>query len=286
MDYRKLCPLILEEEPLSRHTTMGVGGPAEFFAFPATARELTGLLDACPDARVLGNGSNVLCPDAGLRGMVISTLNMRALRRLDTTLLYAESGALLPAAAAFAWKLGLSGLEFASGIPGTAGGGLLMNAGAYGGQMSDVVAESVYWHGGEHVLEDHGFAYRTSVYGTRPERVILSVVLRLEPGDPASIRGRMDELTRLRREKQPVEWPSAGSVFKRPKDGYASALIEQCGLKGAREGGAAVSEKHAGFILNTGGATCADVLRLMERVTDTVYRETGIRLEPEVRVLS
>jgi UDP-N-acetylmuramate dehydrogenase len=262
---------------------MGIGGLADYFALPATANELTELLSVCPDARILGNGSNVLCPDAGLRGMVISTLNMRALRRLDDTRICAESGALLPALAAFAWKLGLTGLEFASGVPGTAGGGLMMNAGAYGGEMSDVVFESVYWHNGEHSLKDHGFSYRTSVYETHPERVILSVVLHLEPGDPAAIRGHMDDLARRRREKQPTEWPSAGSAFKRPEGGYAAALIDQCGLKGARVGGAAVSEKHAGFIINTGGATCSDVLTLMEHVSDTVYRKTGVRLEPEIK---
>ena len=290
MDYRKLCPLILEEEPLSRHTTLGIGGPAEFFALPATARELTGLLDACPDARVIGNGSNLLCPDAGLRGMLISTLNMRAMRRLDDTSVYAESGALLPAAAAFAWKLGLSGLEFASGIPGTVGGGLVMNAGAYGGEMAGLVSESVYLDRapkgtGEHTLTGHEFAYRTSVYAKHPERIVLSATLSLTPGDPASIRARMDELARRRKEKQPLEWPSAGSAFKRPKGGYASELIDRCGLRGCRAGGAAVSEKHAGFIVNTGGATCADIESLMEHIIETVYRETGVRLEPEIQTL-
>lgn len=284
MDFRKLCPLILEEEPLSKHTTMAVGGPAEFFALPATKQELTDLLTACPNARIIGNGSNLLCPDAGLRGMVISTLNMRALNRLDEKRITVESGALLPAAASFAWKLGLSGLEFASGIPGTIGGGLVMNAGAYEREMSDVVAESVYWSDGEHTLTEHDFAYRASVYESHPERVILSAVLTLTPEDPAVIRERMDNLTRRRREKQPIEWPSAGSAFKRPKDAYAAELIDRCGLKGVSIGGAAVSEKHAGFIINTGGATCDDVLRLMEQITETVFRIAGIRLEPEIRI--
>ena len=286
MDYRKLCPLILEEEPLSKHTTLGVGGPAEFFALPDSTTELIDLLAVCPEARVIGNGSNLLCPDEGLRGMVISTLNMRSMRRLDETCLYAESGALLPAAAAFAWKLGLSGLEFASGIPGTLGGGILMNAGAYGGEMSSVVVESVYWRDGEHTVYEHMFDYRTSIYEAHPERVILSSVLRLSPGDPLAIRERMDELAHRRREKQPLEWPSAGSAFKRPAGGYADALIEQSGLKGANVGGAAVSEKHAGFVINKGGATCEDILRLMEHVAKTVFRETGVRLEPEIRRLS
>lgn len=283
MDYRKLCPLILEEEPLSKHTTLSIGGPAEYFALPATARELTDLLTVCTDAHVIGNGSNLLCPDEGLRGMVISTLNIRALNRLDETHISADCGALLPAVASFAWKIGLGGMEFASGIPGTLGGGLVMNAGAYGGEMSGIVVESVYWHDGEHSLREHGFAYRSSIYEKQPERVILSAVLHLEPDDPVSIRERMDELSRRRRESQPIDWPSAGSAFKRPKEGYAAALIEQCGLKGVRVGGAVVSEKHTGFIINTGGATCDDVLRLMEQIIETVFRQTGIRLEPEIR---
>ncbi|MDR1736227.1 MAG: UDP-N-acetylmuramate dehydrogenase [Oscillospiraceae bacterium] len=286
MDYKRLCPVVLEDEPLSKHTTIAIGGPAEYFALPALEKELTALLAACPDARIIGNGSNLLCPDAGLRGMVISTVNMRALTRLDETHILAECGALLPAAAAFAWKLGLAGLEFATGIPGTVGGGLVMNAGAYGGEMSGVVTESRFLRDGAQATQhEHAFRYRGSVYADDPGKTVLSAVFALTPDDPAEIRARMDDLSLRRREKQPTEWPSAGSAFKRPKDGFAAEIIEKCGLKGFRIGGAAISEKHAGFIINLGGASCDDVLRLLEHTASVVYKATGVELQPEIKTL-
>ena len=281
---------VRREEPMSRHTTFRVGGPARRMAFPGTEAELTGLLalaEAFPHT-VLGNGSNVLAADGGVDLLVINTSRMEGIEPLGDSGLRALAGTSLAKLAMEAMRRALAGLAFAHGIPGTLGGAVFMNAGAYGGEMRQVVSSVTAWLPGRGVTELRGeelaFGYRRSCFGGNGG-VVLWADLELNTGDSAAIRAEMEELIRRRREKQPLEYPSAGSTFKRPEGHYAAALIDQCGLRGAAVGGAMVSPKHAGFIVNTGGATCADVLALMAQVRDTVCRETGVTLEPEVRIL-
>ncbi len=296
---RAQCPglELRENEPMSAHTTFRVGGPARLFLLPGTDGEAAEALRICLAAGVrpffLGNGSNLLVSDGGYDGLVISTLRLEHLSRRENTIC-AGSGVSLPKLAAFAAQEGLTGLEFASGIPGTVGGGVLMNAGAYGGEMAQVVECVTYLDGeGEtHTLPatECGFGYRRSVFGGRPDLLILSATLTLAGGDREEITARMAELNARRREKQPLEYPSAGSTFKRPApvDGqpqYAAALIDRCGLKGLTVGGAQVSEKHAGFVINRGDATAADILALAEQVKGRVLDETGVELELEIRTL-
>lgn len=289
----KLPHLALKrEEPLSQHTSFRIGGPAEVMAFPRTQEELTALLRAAQALdvrpRLLGAGTNVLAPDEGLRGLVIVTRDcLVGLERRGEVQIAAMSGVSMAKLALFAMEVGLTGLEFAHGIPGTVGGGVYMNAGAYGGEIRQVAAETKFLtpEGNVETLsgEAQGFAYRTSVFQKR-EGVLLQTLFTLTPGDAQAIRARMQELAEKRRASQPLELPSAGSAFKRPVGGYAAALIEQAGLKGFRTGGAAVSEKHAGFIVNCGGATAADVLRLIEIIQKRVLETSGILLEPEIRL--
>jgi len=280
------------DEPMSAHTTFRVGGPAALMALPRTEEE-TAL--AVREARAMGippifmgNGSNLLVDDAGLDAFVVKTVPGLSWVRGEGTELEAGGGILLSALAAEAAGRALTGLEFASGIPGSLGGAVRMNAGAYGGEMCQVVRSVRVLETDGTVrdlpAEECGFGYRRSAFGAGG-RFILSARLALEHGDEEGIRERMAELNRRRREKQPLELPSAGSTFKRPKEGYAAALIEQCGLKGLSVGGAQVSPKHAGFLVNTGMATCRDILDLMGVVQDCVYRVTGVRLEPEVLFL-
>lgn len=290
----ELCPQVrlLRNEPLSAHTSFRIGGPARLAVVPPAAEQLQRVLKLCAKwgvrPIVLGNGSNVLAPDRGIDGVVILTGGLTGMGRIGERTLVCDSGVTLARLARFALECGLTGLEFAHGIPGTLGGGVFMNAGAYGGELKDVVAESSYLtlDGTEGALRggEQEFGYRRSAY-CGGERIVTSARLELLPGKPEEIQARMSELAARRREKQPLEYPSAGSTFKRPEGHYAAALIEVCGLKGASEGGAQVSEKHAGFVVNRGGATCADVLRLTDRVRETVLRQTGVTLELEVRVL-
>lgn len=285
---------IAEEEPMARHTSFRIGGPARRMAFPESGEQMVLLLSfarAC-GARplVIGNGTNLLAPDGGLERLVIAAAGLRRIEagpEPDTVL--AEAGATLAQTADFACGQGLTGLEFAHGIPGTVGGAVCMNAGAYGGEMAQVIQgvsvlfpeEGIrFIPGGE-----MGFAYRRSLLTECPEAAALHAVFRLSPGDPAVIREKMRELMARRKASQPLEYPSAGSTFKRPEGHYAGALIEQCGLKGLTVGGAQVSEKHAGFLINRGGASCGDVLELIRQVQERVLAETGVRLEPEVRIL-
>jgi len=279
-----------EGEPLSGHTSFRIGGPARLLALPGSAEELAAL---CRLLRrlgekplILGNGSNVLAPDEGLDRVVVVTAGAEGctLRGCE---LEAECGAALAALSARAAKAGLGGLVFACGIPGTLGGALVMNAGAYGGEMKDVTAETRLLDENleERVFrgEEQGFGYRRSAF--TGDMVLLSAKLRLSPGDPEALREECRVLLEKRRASQPLDLPSAGSAFKRPEGAYAAALIDGCGLKGLRIGGAMVSEKHAGFIVNAGGATAADVKRLLETVAERVYKETGYTLEPEIRML-
>lgn len=275
------------DEPMSRHTSFAIGGPAKMFARPKDKDELIFLLKEYPGAFVMGNGSNLLVSDNGFPGMIISTTAMRSAERIYEYTIEAQCGALLSSVSSFALKLGLSGLEFASGIPGTVGGGVYMNAGAYGEEMSNVINSTLCWDGScERTVTSHDFAYRCSIYSVNQGWIVLSAAFTLTGGNSGEIRAKSDELNAKRRSKQPLEWPSAGSVFKRPaKDIFAGGLIERCGLKGFQIGGAKVSEKHAGFIINAGSASCDDVRKLIAHVQETVLRETGISLEPEIKFL-
>jgi UDP-N-acetylmuramate dehydrogenase len=280
------------DEPMSGHTTFRVGGPAKLMALPKTEEELVTAVRLAREHGVepllIGNGSNVLVDDAGLDAFVIQTCPGLSWCQTDGTRLSAGSGILMAALAAQAARHALTGLEFAHGIPGTLGGGVTMNAGAYDGEMRQVV-ESVRAldRCGEIITfsaQKCEFSYRHSAFSDGTY-LILSATVKLTEGDPAAIRARMAELMARRKEKQPLEYPSAGSTFKRPEGHFAAALIDQCGLKGLSVGGAQVSAKHAGFIINTGTATCKDILDLMDAVRERVYRETGVELEPEVKYL-
>lgn len=282
-----------EAESLAAHCTFKIGGPAKLFVQPRTEEELCSAIGICKSCGVryylLGNGSNILFADEGYDGAVIDITALETGIGITGTELSAGAGIRLSALCKAALEQGLTGLEFAYGIPGTVGGAVYMNAGAYGGEMKQVV-ERVHFleaDGTPGVMsgEDLAFGYRQSAFmGTK--RIITSAELRLESGAEAEITAKMEDFMRRRREKQPLELPSAGSVFKRPEGYFAGALIEQCGLKGFAVGGACVSEKHAGFIVNKGGATCADVEALIRAIQDTVFQATGVELEPEIRRIS
>ena len=282
---------ILENEPMSRHTTFRVGGPADVLFLPESEEQLLQALSIAREAGapcvVIGNGSNLVVKDGGIRGLVIALgEGMAAIARAGETLT-AWAGASLARVSAYAQASGLSGLEFASGIPGTLGGGCAMNAGAYGGQLSDVLVDARVLLDGEVrtlTVEEMQMGYRTSL-PLRKGGIVISARFALTPDEPEAIAARMRELNARRRDKQPLNYPSAGSTFKRPEGYFAGALIEQAGLKGKRVGGAQVSEKHAGFIVNTGGATAADILTLIGTVQDEVADRFGVRLETEVRIL-
>ena len=286
------CPL-RADEPMARHTTFQIGGPADRFLTVENAAQLQGLLSCLRQAGipylVLGKGSNLLVSDKGIRGAVLHLGgDFKKVEVLpDGRTLRAGAGAPLASVCALARERSLTGLEFAWGIPGSVGGGAYMDAGAYGGEMRDVVSRVLHLGPdgapGEARGEELCFGYRKSRY-TGGEDIITAVEFTLQPGDPAAIAGKMEELMARRKDKQPYDMPSAGSVFKRPQNGFAAALIEQCGLKGRRVGGAQVSEKHAGFIVNTGGASCQDVLELIAVIQKTVEEQTGTCLECEVRV--
>lgn len=279
-----------EEEPLSLHTSFRIGGPARLLALPGSGEELAVLCRLLRSLGekplILGNGTNVLAPDEGLDRCVVITARAED-ARITGDVMEAETGASLTALAATAAKAGLAGLVFAYGIPGTLGGALVMNAGAYGGEIKDVAEETCLLDEelNERVFRgaEQGFGYRRSAF--TGDMVLLSARLRLRPGDPEILREECRQLMEKRRTSQPLELPSAGSAFKRPEGAYAAALIDQAGLKGFRIGGAMVSGKHAGFIVNAGGATASDVRRLLDAVRERVLRDSGIALEPEIRIL-
>ena len=283
---------ILEEEPLSRHTSFRIGGPAALFVKPADEDQLAQVLrfaashDITP--RMLGAGTNVLAPDEGLRALVVCTKDaLLGLSDLGDGMIEAYAGETLSKTAVFAKNLGLTGLEFAHGIPGTVGGGIYMNAGAYGGEMKQVsVQTTVLTMDGEEKTvsgEAQGFAYRTSAF-EKMDAIIVKTRLQLAPGDKTEISAKMQELIEKRRASQPLEFPSAGSTFKRPEGAFAGALIQEAGLKGTRVGGAQVSEKHAGFVVNTADATADDVKKLIALVQKRVFETSGFTLQPEVRI--
>jgi len=281
---------LLLSEPMANHTSFHIGGPAAI-AFPTAEEEMVNLYRFCLKNQVkpliLGAGTNILAPDSGLDRLVISTRSMTGLTDCGDGIIEAQCGVLLAKLACFARDLGLSGLEFAHGIPGSVGGGIYMNAGAYGGELCQVtisttalLPDGTIW---EAEAEQQGFVYRNSAF-QKKGAVVLHSRFRLQPGDREEITARMQELAVKRRTSQHLDMPSAGSTFKRPVGGYAAALIDGAGLKGKGVGKAAVSEKHAGFVVNLGGATAADVLATMEMVQEKVYEDSGIRLEPEVRI--
>lgn len=280
---------VREQEPMARHTSFHVGGPAALMALPATREEAVLCVEAAKrfgvDPFFMGNGSNLLVCDEGVDRFIIKTGNLRTCQR-EGNRITADGGITLARLAVFAREQGLTGLEFAHGIPGTLGGAVCMNAGAYGGEMSQVVREVTVLTKDCKVetLYEFDFAYRHSAFSDG-SRMILGAAMELVPGDREQITGRMEELAAQRQSKQPLEWPSAGSMFKRPEGYFAAALIDQCGLKGLSVGGAQVSEKHAGFIINRGEATCTQVLELVERVKQRVLDETGLTLEMEVKIL-
>ena len=283
---------ILIDEPMSRHTTFRVGGPADFFVTPKAKEEVRDVIRICKEAGmpyyIIGNGSNLLVSDAGYRGVIVQIYKEMNEVKVEGDLVKAQAGALLSGIAAKALGAELSGFEFASGIPGTIGGACVMNAGAYGGEMKDVL-ESVTVLTGEGKIIELGrneleLGYRTSVIAKKGY-IVLGAVLKLERGDGEKIKTYMDELKEKRVTKQPLEYPSAGSTFKRPEGYFAGKLIEDAGLRGFQVGGAQVSEKHCGFVINRDHATSADILSLCRQVQDQVKAQYGVDLELEVKLL-
>lgn len=280
------------EALLRDYTSFKIGGEADVMIFPDNISKLSSIVSFIKKENlpslVLGKGSNMLVYDGGFRGVVINTCKLDEIKLVDDKTIVCQCGVSLSKLCRFALDNSLTGLEFAFGIPGTAGGAAYMNAGAYGGEMKDVLVSC------EHILADGSFAsfsgeelklsYRHSAYSDS-DFIILSLTIKLSKGNPAEIKAKMDELMAKRRDKQPLEYPSAGSTFKRPEGYFAGALIEQCNLKGYTVGGAQVSEKHAGFVVNKGGATAADVISVIEHCQKTVLNKTGVLLEPEVKII-
>ncbi len=286
---------ILENEPMRAHCSFRTGGPVRALAYPSDLSSLTKLCCILKEHELaplmLGNCTNIVFPDEGMSEVfAICTEKLTKLFLLPDGAIYAECGVPLSRLAAFAQQNGLAGLEFASGIPGSVGGGVMMNAGAYGGELKDAVESVVCYYLPEQRLyevtaEKCQFGYRDSFFKKLPGNVIISAVFRLHEGDKDEIAAKMRELNERRRDKQPLDLPSAGSAFKRPEGNYAAALIDEAGLKGFSVGGAQVSEKHAGFIVNTGNATSADIHELMKQVRKRVYDNSNVLLEPEIILL-
>ncbi|MFQ5811380.1 MAG: UDP-N-acetylmuramate dehydrogenase [Armatimonadota bacterium] len=280
------------DEPMSRHTSFRIGGPADILVLPHTSDAVCGALRIAAvhetPVHILGDGSNVLVRDRGLRGVVLKIADNLAAAEVQGERIVAQGGARLGRLAHLAAEASLTGLEFAIGIPGTVGGAAVMNAGAYSGEIGTLIAEvDTVTRDGEpcrHDRDELCFEYRDSSL-RRAGEIVVGVVLELRAGEREQIEARMAEMQQQRRDKQPVSLPSAGSIFRRPEGDYAGRLIEAAGLKGACIGGAEVSEKHAGFIVNRGGATAADVIRLIDHVRETVAERTGVRLELEVRIM-
>ena len=281
---------VLVNEPMASHTTFRIGGPADYFVMPETVEEVAAVLKLCKEEEmpyfILGNGSNLLVGDKGFRGVVIQLYKNFDELQIEGTTVTAKSGAMLIRVAKESGKAGLTGLEFASGIPGTIGGAMVMNAGAYGGEMKDVVsAVTVLTKDGEIKTltgDEMNFRYRGSVVEDEGY-IVLEAVMELKKGNLEEIQARSEELSIQRKTKQPIEYPSAGSTFKRPEGYFAGKLIQDSGLRGYKVGGAQVSEKHCGFVINAGGATAADVMQLMQDVSDKVNAQFGVTLEPEVK---
>lgn len=283
---------VLTDEPMKQHTTFKIGGPADYFLVPETGEEVGEIIKICrkTDTQyfILGNGSNLLVGDGGYRGAVIQVYRNMSAVTVEGTMITAQAGALLSAVAAAAKNASLTGFEFAGGIPGTVGGAAVMNAGAYGGEMKDVLVEVTVMDAEGKIFaipaEKLELGYRTSVI-KKAGYIVLEAKIRLKEGDQEAIRERMKELTIQRTTKQPLEYPSAGSTFKRPEGYFAGKLVMDSGLRGYQVGGARISEKHCGFVINAGDATAKDVRTLMDNVRDIVYEKYGVTLEPEVKFL-
>ena len=280
---KKLLSILKEEqvkkdEPMKSHTTFRVGGPADYFVTPQTAEEVAKVIEACTQEKVpyyiVGNGSNLLVSDKGYEGVIIQIYKQMNQVKVEGAQIHAQAGALLSMIAKRALDAELTGFEFAAGIPGTLGGACVMNAGAYGGEMKDVLKSVT-------VLTDKGEVKTLAKKGY----IVLEAVLELQKGEKEKIQAVMDDLKERRVTKQPLEYPSAGSTFKRPEGYFAGKLIQDAGLRGFQVGGAQVSEKHCGFVINKDQATASDVMNLMNQVSDKVYEEFGVRLQPEVKRL-
>lgn len=291
-EFKKVCAAVVADEPMSAHTTFKIGGAADIFASVSSEEEISALIKLANKESVpymvMGNGSNMLVGDGGIRGLVIHLGKNFSDIKTDGNLIYAQAGALMSSIASAAAKASLTGFETLAGIPGTLGGALYMNAGAYGGEIGAVVRKVRY-------IDEKGdiysvssseccFGYRKSIFSDG-KKYIVSAELELKTGDEKEIRAAMADYAARRSEKQPLSMPSAGSTFKRPEGYFAGSLIENAGLKGYSVGGAQVSEKHAGFVVNKGGATAEDVLKLIEHIKNTVYEKSGVKLEPEVRLI-
>lgn len=282
---------VLPEEPMSRHTTFKIGGNAEWFLLPKTKEQLLKTLEVIYGAElpcfILGNGSNLLVGDKGIRGAVVCLKNMDSIKVCGDEI-YAEAGAILTRVSTAAVGAGLTGTEFSSGIPGSVGGAVYMNAGAYDHEMKEIIKSVEYMDMQGNFYEIPGeeceFGYRTSKF-IGEDYIILGCTLKLKPGNVDEIKAQIADYTQRRVSKQPIDKPSAGSTFKRPKGYFAGTLIEQAGLKCYSIGGAQVSEKHAGFVINTGGATAEDVLNLIEHIKKMVFEKSGVMLEPEVKMI-
>ena len=293
--YEELCAIageknVLQDELMSGHTTFRIGGPADFFVTPSEVEEISRITELCREEGipyyVVGNGSNLLVGDKGYRGVIIQIFKNMNKISVEGEEIHAQAGALLSKVAAAACEAELEGMEFASGIPGTLGGAVRMNAGAYGGEMKQVLKSATVLTPEGDILtipeEEMGMGYRTSIV-SKMDYVVLEAVLYLKKGRKEEIRARMDELREKRVEKQPLEYGSAGSTFKRPEGYFAGKLIQDAGLKGFRVGNAQVSEKHCGFVINLGGATAAQVIEVMDEVVRRVEENSGVRLHPEVK---
>ncbi len=290
MSIKDICGIKFNE-PMKKHTTFRTGGTADYFLEPKTYDEIKNAIKVAKEENIpvtiIGNGSNLLVKDGGIRGLVIKLYKNFSEIKVDGEYIKALSGARMPEIGNLALKEGLTGFEFASGIPGTIGGGLMMNAGAYGGELSDIVVSCEYLENGcikTYTNDEMCLSYRKSIFSGK-DGVILSVSLKLQKGDKEEIKAKMDDLKERRVSKQPLEFASAGSTFKRPEGHFAGALIEEAGLKGAKVGDAEVSEKHAGFIINRKNATASEIIELIEYVKKKVYENSGVILEPEVKII-
>ena len=283
---------VLLDEPMKKHTTFRVGGNADYFVMPRTTQEVQQVVALCKNEilpyYILGNGSNLLVGDKGYRGVIIQIYKEMNEITVEGECICAKAGALLSKVGSVALEAGLAGFEFAAGIPGTVGGAVVMNAGAYGGEMKDILASATVLTEDGRILklknEELEFGYRTSIIA-KNNYIVLEAEYQLQRGDKTEIRAKMDELKKQRVTKQPLEYASAGSTFKRPEGYFAGKLIQDAGLRGFQVGGAQVSEKHCGFVINKGDATAADIVELMKQVSEKVFQEFGVTLEPEVKRL-
>lgn len=283
---------VLTDEPMYGHTSFKVGGLADILVFPQTLSQIIQVTEYCKRKKIpyimMGNGTNLIVTDKGIRGVVIKLGNTFNRFSVTRNTIEAQAGILLSKLSSIALENGLSGMEFASGIPGTLGGAVVMNAGAYGSEMRDILISTKYLDASGNINtlynEQHGFGYRKSIF-QKNKGIVIKSLIKLEKGNKEQIRETVNKLRKRRNLKQPVELPSAGSVFKRPEGYYAGKLIEDCGLRGCREGGAQVSDKHCGFIVNTGSAKAQDIITLIKHIQEKVNSQFGVVLKTEIRIV-